>query len=160
MEYVERYVHVDVNANQIPAPVFSGNAYEVTLSYDNDRVPYSLIELIAGTVHSATNTANTYVLKCEEIATNAINNLNKGSTFALMNYNTQVQAGHHDYDFICNSAKLLFSNAKKLHIYLTDEEGTIIDPAGGDIIGFNFIFKISYPTVGGIPPVYRSQIPL
>ena len=160
MDYTERFVHVCVNYQQDPAPVYVNDSYEITLSYDNDRAPYVLVELVSGTIHAVNAVVNTYVVKTREIAGNQYNNLNLGTSLALLDYNTQVTAGHHNYDIIGFSSKSLYSNTKKLNIYFTDESGSVIDMTGGQILGFNLIFKVSYPIVGSVPQLYRTQIPL
>ena len=161
MDFTDRYIHVCVNEAQQPAPSFINNTYyQVTLSSDSDRVPYALVEVVSATIHAVNNNANTFVLKCDEIASNQINNLNTGSTFCLIDYNTMVTAGHHNYDIVGYSSKLMLSNARKINIYFTDEAGDVILADSGQILGFNIIFKVTYPVVGAVPQLYRTQIPL
>ena len=157
MEYTDEYVHVNTSSLTLNA---STGAFEVVFNYDNNRPPYVLVEAISATVHAVNNTVDTFIIMAEEIATNVYNNDNKGTTLALVDYNTQVQAGHHNYDLLRQGSRALFSTSRTLNLYLTNEAGAVILPSTGILINVNILFKISRPVVGSIQPAYRSQIPL
>ena len=157
MDYTDEYVHVNTTNLTINATT---GAFEVVFNYDNNRPPYILVEPISATIHAIDNSVDTYIIMAEENATNVYNNDNKGTTLALVDYNTQVKAGHHNYDLLRQGSRALFSTARTLNIYLTNEAGAVILPAAGILINVNILFKVSRPVVGSIPPTYRSQIPL
>ena len=157
MEYTDEYVHVNATNAVINATT---GALEVVISYDSNRPPYVLVEVVAATVLANANTSNTFVLMAEEIANNIHNSANKGTTLALIDYNSQLQAGNHNYDITGFSTRAMFSNARTIHLYFTDEAGATVIPAAGLILGFNVILKVSRPVVGSIQSAYRAQIPL
>jgi hypothetical protein len=157
MEYTDEYVHVNATNAAINATT---GALEVVISYDSNRPPYVLVEVVAATVLANANTSNTFVLMAEEIANNIHNSANKGTTLALIDYNSQLQAGNHNYDITGFSTRAMFSNARTIHLYFTDEAGDVVLPAAALILGFNIMLKISRPVVGSIQAAYRSQVPL
>jgi len=154
---VQEYVHINATNAAINP---STGALEVVINYDNDRPPYVLVEVVSANIHAINATKNTFVVMTEEIANNVHNSANKGTTLALVDYNAQVTAGHHNYDLICQSTRASFSNARTIHMYFTDEAGTVVVPGDALILGFNVILKVSRPVVGSIQAAYRSQIPL
>ena len=161
MEFTDQYIHVCLNKDQNPAPVFYNDAYRLTISQNNDRPPYALVEVISATIIANTNIHNTFVLRAEEIAGNFYCNENKGTTLALIDYNTQITAGHQSYNLTSSGSKVLFSNAQTLSLYITDEIGIKVGfGAGEDIDGMNLIIKVSYPVVNSIQPSYKAQVPL
>lgn len=157
MEYTDEYVHVNATGAAINATT---GALEVVIAHDNNRPPYVLVEVISATIHAINATKNTFVIMTEELAGNVYNSANRGTTLALVDYNAQVTAGHHNYELLCQSTRAVFSNARTIHIYFTDEEGTLVVPGDALILGFNVILKVSRPVVNSIQSAYRSQIPL
>jgi len=157
MEFTDEYVHVNATGATINP---STGALEVVINYDNNRPPYVLVEVISATIHAVNATKNAFVLMTEEIANNVHNSANRGTSLAIVDYNAQVTAGHHNYDLLCQSTRAMFSNARTIHLYFTDEEGAVVLPATGLILGFNVILKVSRPVVGSIQAAYRMQIPL
>ena len=122
MEFTDEYVHVNAT-NAVINP--TTGSLEVVISYDSNRPPYVLVEVVAATVLANANTSNTFVLMAEEIANNIHNSANKGTTLALIDYNTQLQAGNHNYDITGFSTRAMFSNARTIHLYFTDRKSVV-----------------------------------
>jgi hypothetical protein len=156
MEYTDQYVYVNVIGTAT-----SVRGLNVVLNYSTDRVPYALVEVISLTLKSASISNDTYVLKTEEIAQNYLGTDNVGSCLATAVFNANMAAGHVSYYLTGFGTKLMYANPRSLTLYLLDQAGTRVPiGSGDDVKSFIAVIKVSYPKVGEITPMYRTQIPL
>ena len=157
MDFVDQYVYVNVTDAIATA---NPNSLKVVLNYSNDRVPYSLVEVMAFSIKTGVATKNHYTLKVEEIAQNYVGYDNQGTALAVAPFNSDIAAGHHVYTMYGNPSKVMFSNARSLTFYIVDDEDVRQQVGAFDVENYTVMLKVSYPNVGVIPPTYRAQIPL
>lgn len=158
MDYVDQYVYVNVT-DAVAAEI--NDELRVVLNYNNDRVPYALVEVISFSIKSSTATNNIFTLKTVEIAQNYLGYDNMGTALAIAPFSSDVQAGHHLYAMYGSCSRVMFANPRSLTFYITDEENVKQVIGAAEVIeNYTVLLKVSYPKTGEITPAYRSQIPL
>jgi hypothetical protein len=158
MEYTDQYVYVNVT-DAIAAEI--NDELRVVLNYNNDRVPYALVEVISFSIKTSTATNNIFTLKTAENAQNYLGYDNMGTALAIAPFNTDVAAGHHLYAMYGSGSKVMFANPRSLTFYITNDNNVKQAIGVPEVIeNYTMLLKVSYPKVGEIQPLYRSQIPL
>ena len=160
MEYTDQYVYLTYKAAD---PIVS--SLNVVLNFSTDRVPYALVEVISISlrVEGIVAPQDTFILKTKEIAQNYLGSDNNGTALAMASFNSLINNVHTSYTQIGFGSRVMFANPRNLTLFFTNQAGTVINFGGevaSTINGFNIVLKVSYPKVGEIPPMYRSQIPL
>ena len=160
MEYTEQYVYVNVG-DAVAATEMTDDQLRLTLNFNNDRVPYALVEVISFILKTNNSNNNRFTLKCTELPQNYLGYDNMGCALSVAGFSADITAGHHVYELCGSSPKLMFANPRLLTLYITNDQG-VKQPVGvpDNIEGFTVIIKVSYPKTGEIPGLYRSQIPL
>jgi len=149
------YVFINSNACQL-----RGNSeYEVLLGSDNNRPPYSTIELISLTIE--TNTEYSMLcLRTDLQATNSFQNDNTNPCLCLLSFAGKNQTNtHYNYEVAgFEQPKLVIQNVNKFYVQFIDESDLPLDH--GDILTFTFMLKITHVKPNETSTEYRSQIPL
>jgi hypothetical protein len=161
MEYTEQYSYVTF-VGSAATPV---NSFVTVLNFSNDRVPYALVEVIAGSLNCSKKEESCFILRTQEIAQNYLGNDNFGTTLGVIAYDGDHDPSKHSYVLSGFGSKVMFSNPRSLNIFLTTQAGVVapistVAEAATNIRIVTLLLKVSYPKVGEITPMYRSQIPL
>jgi hypothetical protein len=166
MEYTDHYVYLNYKAAD---PIVSSS--KVILNFSTDRAPYALVEVISATlrIEGIIAPQDTFILRTTEIAQNYLGSDNKGTVLGLIVYNSALSGtdldppDHTSYTLVGFGTRVMFANPRNLTLYFTNQAGDVVNIGGAvdaTINAYNILLKVSYPKVGEIPPLYRSQIPL
>ena len=170
MEYTDTFIYVTSKRVAIV-----DNTFTINLGYNQDRPPYTIVEVLSATLQADPamgSPVTNYVLKCQEGGINYSAMDNKGTALCLIGYSTDLIAPavapttygavlHRNYEQVGYGSKVVFGNARSLTFYVEDCIGADKKTIGvGEINCIMLMLKVSYPKVGEIQPLYRSQIPL
>ena len=149
------YVLINSNACNLRG----GFEYEVLLGSDNNRSPYSTIELISLTIE--TNTEYSMLcLRTDLQTTNSYQNDNMNPCLCLLSFDGKNQTNtHYNYEVAgFEQPKLVIQNVNKFYIQFVDDADAPLDHA--EINHFSIMLKITHAKPNEISTEYRSQIPL
>ena len=157
MEYTDHYTYVLYKDTD---PLVE--SFTTVLNFSTDRTPYALVEVIAVGVNTSTKTEECLTLRTKEIAQNFTGSDNKGTILGVLAYEADHDPNKHSYTLSGFAPKLMFANARSLEFFFADNDGAAvtIGAVSTNVLSVNMLLKVSYPKVGEIPPLYRTQIPL
>jgi len=128
----------------------------------DNRPPYEIVELIDACVITATE-RNQVILKTDLQPSNYFSNDNLNISMGILHYaSSYIQPpGTNDvfrYELSdSEKPKYIVSNLQPFKVFLTGLDGSPVTP--GEVVGYMFMFKISYPEQGSITKNYVTQIP-
>ena len=153
----DRYVYVS-KTNSVTAA--NNLSIKIDLGPIMERVPYTMVEIISGSILTATVSQDVYAIKTQEIAMNGYNAGNSGSYLGTLgNIQTDITTAPAKQAYVLNGvgAKLVFGGQTRfLTIVIEMADGVVKSLA--DIGHFTMMLKCSYPQVGQIQEEYRSQM--
>ena len=137
-----------------------GEAIVCDMGVSPNRPPYEIIEVIEASVITDTE-ANQIVVKADIQPSNYYSNDHTKVALGLLQYRNEYTVGVDTfYRFTLThneKPKYQVSNLRKFLLTLSVLNGTELPYA--DVLGFKFIFKISYPEQGSITRDYVKAIP-
>mgnify|MGYP003627946523 FL=1 len=153
----DRYVYVS-GANSVAAA--DNLSIKIDLGPIMERVPYTMVEIISGSILTATVSQDVYAIKTQEIAMNGYNAGNSGSYLGTLgNVQTDITTAPAKQAYVLNGvgAKLVFGGQTRF-LTIVIELATGVVKSLADIGHFTMMLKCSYPRVGEIQEEYRSQM--